>query len=471
MGFVPVIICGGAGARLWPVSREGRPKPFIKLDDGRSLLQHTLRRVIQLGRIDGLVTVANGSLRFAVDQEFRDAQVQLPRLTYLLEPVARDTAAAIGMAALEVEYRYGPDETLCVFPADHLIDDHKGFASAIESAKTLASEGKVVVIGIRPDRPETGYGYIEASGALVRRFVEKPDPVTAESFLKSGKFYWNAGILCVQANVLLRLFEKHCPDILETCRLAFDASQRSTIASAEYVDIDAESFSKARKQSIDYAILEKTGEIAFVPADMGWTDVGSWLALGRRMRRDVDGNMVLGDVRTLNAHNNVIRSEDRLIGVVGVDNIVVVDTADALLVTTDKSDQDVKQLFLQLKTEGHGSAQEHSTVHRPWGSYTVLEEGDRFKIKRIEVKPKGRLSLQMHHHRSEHWVVVSGTALVVNGTEETILATNQSTYIPCGQKHRLENPGITKLILIEVQTGEYLGEDDIVRFEDVYGRS
>jgi mannose-1-phosphate guanylyltransferase len=471
MGLVPVIICGGAGARLWPVSREGHPKPFIKLEDGQSLLQHTLRRVCLLDGIEGLVTVTNKDLRFAVDQEYKAAGIPLPRLTYVLEPFARDTAAAIAMAALEVERTYGSKATIGVFPADHVIEGDDDFAAAIANAVELARDGNAVVIGIKPDRAETGYGYIEAEGTTVKRFVEKPDIATAEAFLSDHRYYWNAGMLCVNVNVLLGLYEKHCPDIIASCRAAFNSSVRSTFDAAEHMEIDAEAFSQVRKQSLDYAILEQAEQIAVVTADMGWTDVGSWLALGRRMQQDHDGNMVSGDVRIVNGNNNIVRSEDRLIGVVGVDDLIVVDTADALLVTSMSRAQDVKELFSQLKKEGHKAYREHRTVHRPWGTYTVLEEGERFKIKRIEVKPRGRLSLQMHHHRSEHWVVVSGTALVVNGEEEAILTTNQSTYIPCGQKHRLENPGIMKLILIEVQTGDYLGEDDIVRFDDVYGRS
>ncbi|WP_274425985.1 mannose-1-phosphate guanylyltransferase/mannose-6-phosphate isomerase [Chelativorans sp. YIM 93263] len=470
MHIVPVIICGGAGSRLWPLSRENHPKPLIRLADGLSLIQHAFLRALALPRIAELVTVTNRELFFAIDDEYRQLGHNAAAMRALLEPEGRNTAAAIAAASLEVADRLGGEAILFVMPADHVIAERERLAHAVEEACALAGEGRLVTFGIRPDRPETGYGYIEADGINVRRFVEKPESAAAEEFVASGRFLWNSGMFCFQAQTMIDEMERFCPDIPAGCRAALGAGRRLNGQGTERIELDPERFAEVPSVSIDYAVLEKASNVAVVSCDIGWSDIGSWAALGEQYERDADGNRVLGNVASFNAHGNVVRGSDRLIGLVGVDDLVIADTPDALLVTSKENAQDVRLLYNRLKDLGDETHRVHRTVFRPWGSYTVLEEGPRFKIKRIEVKPGAQLSLQMHHHRAEHWVVVSGTARIVNGEREILLTTDQSAYIPCGQRHRLENPGILNLVLIEVQTGDYLGEDDIVRFDDVYGR-
>lgn len=472
MSVVPVIICGGAGSRLWPLSRENHPKPLIRLADGRSLIQHALLRALALPGARDVITVTNRELFFAIEDEYRQLGVDCGRRRFLLEPEGRNTAAAVAAACLEAAAALGGETVLCILPADHVIADVPALAEAVERAEKLARKGRIVTFGIKPDRPETGYGYIEADGTDVLRFVEKPDLETARQYLESGRFSWNSGMFCFQAQAMIQLMETLCPEILEGCRKSLDAAHRiDGPQDVERIELDAERFSKVPSNSIDYAVMEKAPNVSVVPCDVGWNDIGSWAALGEQYADDGQGNRTIGSVMAIGARGNVIHSSDRLIGVVGVEDLIVADTPDALLVTTKERAQEVRQLYDRLKREGNPLHRIHRTVYRPWGSYTVLEEGPRFKIKRIEVKPGARLSLQMHHHRAEHWVVVSGTARVVNGDKEMMLITDQSTYIPCGARHRLENPGIMPLVLIEVQTGDYLGEDDIVRFDDVYGRS
>lgn len=471
MSVVSVIISGGAGSRLWPLSRESYPKPLIDVGDGQSLLQHAYRRALAIPEVDGLVTVTNRDLLFVSEDHYRATGLTPPPLTYLLEPEGRDTAAAIAAATLAVEQAHGRDAVMVVLPADHMVADVAAFVAAAEQAIALARQGRLVTFGIHPLRPETGYGYIEAEGSEVVRFVEKPDIARAETYVASGRFFWNSGMFCFSAGTMLDLLQSHCDDILQSCRDSLAAARRVGGDGRLQIELDKDHFSKTRKDSIDYAVLEKAANVSVVACDIGWSDIGSWAAFADLVPADADGNHITGEVALVDTRNTIISGGERLIGAVGVDDLVIVDTADALLVATRKGAQNVKTLYNQLKEAGHEASRLHRTVHRPWGSYTVLEEGDRFKIKRIEVKPGGRLSLQMHYHRSEHWVVVSGTARVVNGDDEILLATNQSTYIPSGTQHRLENPGILPLVMIEVQTGDYLGEDDIVRFEDIYGRS
>ncbi|MDQ6434983.1 mannose-1-phosphate guanylyltransferase/mannose-6-phosphate isomerase [Mesorhizobium sp. LHD-90] len=471
MSIVPVIISGGAGSRLWPLSRESHPKPLIDVGDGQSLLQHAFRRALAMPDVVELVTVTNRDLLFVSEDEYRDTGLAAPPLTYVLEPEGRETAAAIAAATLAVEEAHGRDAILCVLPADHMVAKVPAFIAAVEQAIVLARQGRLVTFGIKPTRPETGYGYIEANGTDVVRFVEKPDTKTAEGYVASGRFFWNAGMFCFAAGTMLDLLEQFGPDILQGCRDSLEAARRSSGKGVVQIELDKARFSVVRKESIDYAVLEKAPNVSVVPCDIGWSDIGSWTAFADLIPADAAGNHTTGEVALVDTKNSIISGGDRLIGAVGVEDMIIVDTADALLVARREDAQKVKTLFNRLKAEGHEASKLHRTVHRPWGTYTVLEEGERFKIKRIEVKPGGRLSLQMHHHRSEHWVVVSGTARVVNGETEMLLATNQSTYIPSGTKHRLENPGILRLVMIEVQTGDYLGEDDIVRYDDVYGRN
>lgn len=468
--IIPTILCGGAGSRLWPVSREQHPKPFIRLVDNQSLLQKAFLRGAALPDVAEILTVTNRELLFKTEDDFREVNERQLATSFILEPFGRNTAAAVAAAALHVSATHGNDALLLVLAADHLISDQPAFAQAVASAVALASEGKLVTFGIHPDAPETGYGYIEAEGSQVLRFVEKPSLEVARDYVASGRFFWNSGMFCFSAGSLLREMEVHCPEVLSTVRACMEASRQVQGKGVSQLELERELFARVPDISIDYAVMEKSANVAVVPCDIGWSDIGSWTAMGDLGEPDVAGNTVEGEVLLHDASNCYIRSEDRLVGVVGVDNLVIVDTADALLVADKSRAQDVKHLYATLKKQGHDAHKLHRTVNRPWGTYTVLEEGDRFKIKRIVVKPGASLSLQMHHHRSEHWIVVCGAAHIVNGDQEIFVSTNESTYIPAGHKHRLINPGVIDLVMIEVQSGEYLGEDDIVRFEDVYGR-
>ena len=360
---------------------------------------------------------------------------------------------------------------MLVLAADHLITRFDEFASAVDRAKQLARTGKVVTFGIRPDTPETAYGYIEADGENVVRFVEKPQASEARSYLASGRFLWNSGMFCFSAGTMLEEMARHCPDVLAEVSSCLERSPSSESKDGIQIRLDPPSFGAVPDISIDYAVMEKCQRAAVVPCDIGWSDVGSWTALSELSTPDARGNRVEGEALLLDVENTYVHSTSRLVGAVGARNLLIIDTPDALLVADRDRAQDVKHVYAELKARGHEAHKVHRTVHRPWGTYTVLEEGLRFKIKRIVVKPGASLSLQMHHHRSEHWVVVSGMAKVVNGDREFFVAIDESTYIPAGHKHRLENPGLVDLVMIEVQSGEYLGEDDIVRFEDNYGRS
>lgn len=470
MSLIPVILCGGAGSRLWPVSRESHPKPFIRLADGQSLLQKAFLRGALLPDVTQVLTVTNREFLFKTEDEFREVNSRRLATTFILEPFGRNTAAAVAAATVLVAEKER-DAILLVLAADHLISDQLAFADAVEKATALARQDNLVTFGIQPDAPETGYGYIEADGNLVKRFVEKPDTATAAEYIESGCFYWNSGMFCFKASTMLEEMQKHCPAILEAVQACLANSRRAEGKGFAHSDLDATLFASVPEDSIDYAVMEKSRRVAVVPCNIGWSDIGSWSALGDLTQADSDGNRVDGDALLHNVSNCSIRSEERLVGAVGVSDLIIVDTPDALLVANKSCSQDVKHVYAELKARGHECYKLHRTVHRPWGTYTVLEEGSRYKIKRIEVKPGASLSLQMHHHRSEHWIVVSGMARVVNGDHELFVAANESTYIPAGHKHRLENPGVVSLVMIEVQSGEYLGEDDIVRFQDNYGRA
>ena len=471
MSLIPTILCGGAGSRLWPVSRERHPKPFIRLADGQSLLQKAFLRGAALADVQEVLTVTNRELYFKTEDEFSEVNNDKLATSFILEPFGRNTAAAIAAAALHVAATHGEDALMLVLAADHLIVDQQAFSAAVDAACVLARKGKLVTFGIRPDAPETGYGYLETDGNTVVRFIEKPSLDKAREYLESGRFLWNSGMFCFSAAAMLRAMETHCPDILTATKACM---QRSRVAEGKrftQLELQADSFADVREESIDYAVMEKSSDVAVVPCDIGWSDIGSWTAIGNLTAADAEGNRIEGEVLLHDVSNCYIQSRDRLVGAVGVDNLVIIDTPDALLVVDRSRAQDVKHIYAKLKASGHEAHQLHRTVHRPWGTYTVLEDGPRFKIKRIEVKPGASLSLQMHHHRSEHWIVVSGMAKVVNGDQELFVNTNESTFIPAAHKHRLENPGVLDLVMIEVQSGEYLGEDDIVRFEDVYGRA
>ena len=474
MKLIPTILCGGAGSRLWPVSRELHPKPFIRLADGQSLLQKAWLRGAALPDVAEVLTVTNRELFFKTEDEYREVAGTSPNHlanSYILEPFGRNTAPAIAAAALQVAATHGEGAVLLVLSADHLIADQAAFAAAVAQASQLARQGKLVTFGIQPDAPETGYGYIEANGNTVLAFVEKPSLEKAQAYLATGRYLWNAGIFCFAAGAMLREMAQHCPAILAATRVCLEQASTATGKGFTQIELTPDAFAQVPDDSIDYAVMEKSRNVAVVPCSIGWSDIGSWSAIGDLTAQDGNGNRIEGEVQLHDVNNCYIQSNDRLVGAVGVSNLLIIDTPDALLVADRSRAQDVKHIYASLKSQGHEAHKHHRTVHRPWGTYTVLEEGSNFKIKRIEVKPGASLSLQMHYHRSEHWVVVSGKAKVVNGDHEIILKPNESTYIAAGHKHRLQNPGVVDVVMIEVQSGEYLGEDDIVRFEDNYGRA
>jgi mannose-1-phosphate guanylyltransferase len=469
MRLVPAILCGGAGSRLWPVSRELHPKPFIRLSDGQSLLQKAFLRGARLPGVVEVLTVTNRELFFKTRDEYREVASEV-RTSYILEPFGRGTAAAVACAALRVASAHGRDALLLILPADHLIEKHAAFDAAVARACELAARGRLVTFGIQPTSPETGYGYIEAEGERVLRFVEKPALDKAREYVASGRFFWNSGMFCFAAGTLLDEMQRHAPAIVEAARRCVESASPVSGRDFEQVELPAEAFGGVPEDSIDYAVMERSDKVAVVPCDIGWSDIGSWTAIGALTAPDAHGNRVEGESVLHDVRDSYIRSEHRMVGAVGVSDLVIVDTPDALLVAHASRAQDVRLLYARLKEQGHEAHKLHRTVHRPWGTYTVLEEGPGFKIKRIEVKPGASLSLQMHQHRSEHWIVVSGTAQVVNGERELSVATNESTFIPPRNKHRLSNPHNVELVIIEVQSGPYLGEDDIVRFDDRYGR-
>ncbi|KGK24401.1 MULTISPECIES: mannose-1-phosphate guanylyltransferase/mannose-6-phosphate isomerase [Pseudomonas] len=477
MQLIPVILSGGVGSRLWPVSREAHPKPFMTLPDGQNLIQKTFLRAARLEGVVEILTVTNRELLFKTEDEYRAINDEGLPQGYILEPFGRNTAAAVAAAAVQLRQIYGPQALMLVLAADHLIKKEGAFSQAVAKATDLASQGWLVTFGIKPRYPETGFGYIEAAdgGALgdglkVERFVEKPDLETAQAYVAAGNYFWNAGIFCFQVGTVIEEFTQHAPDVLEAVEHTLESSRCSTSSGYTCLALEPESFAKVPDISIDYALMERSRKVATVPCDIGWSDIGSWNAVSELTPPDEQGNRFEGEVMAYGASNNFVTTENRLAALVGVENLLVVDTSDALLIAHKDHAQDVKHIVTRLKSDGHAAHLMHRTVHRPWGTYTTLEDGERFKIKRIVVKPKASLSLQMHHHRSEHWIVVSGMAVVVNDEQELMLNTNESTFIRAGHKHRLRNPGVIDLVLIEVQSGEYLGEDDIVRFEDKYGR-
>ena len=462
----PVLLSGGSGTRLWPLSREAYPKQFLPLAGDDTMVQATWRRVAPLATTAPIV-VANEEHRFLVAEQLRQIDAPVPAI--LLEPVGRNTAPAIAAAALQAMVE-GHDPLLLVLPSDHVVRNEEGFRTAVRDASAAAEAGALVTFGIVPDAPETGFGYIQADAGdglrRVLRFVEKPDAETAQSYLEAGGYYWNSGMFLFRASRYLEELRKFRPDILDAVSLAFASAQRD----GDFIRLDKEAFAASPADSIDYAVMEKTADAMVLPVDIGWNDVGSWSALWDVAERDADGNAHHGDVIAVDTRNSYAYAQ-RLVALVGVDDMVVVETDDAILVARKDRVQDVKLVVAQLKESQRSQAVLHRKVYRPWGAYDSIDMGERFQVKRITVKPGGVLSLQMHHHRAEHWIVVSGTAKVTRGEDTLLLSENQSTYIPLGVTHRLENPGMVPLELIEVQSGSYLGEDDIVRFEDAYGRS
>jgi mannose-1-phosphate guanylyltransferase/mannose-6-phosphate isomerase len=465
----PVFLSGGVGSRLWPISRELHPKQFLPLmHESTSMLQQTVER------LDGLslarpVVVCNDEHRFLVAEQLRQQAGEAP--TIILEPEGRNTAPAVAVAAVHI-LQQDPDAVLLVLPADHVIDNVDAFCQAVMEGLELAQEGSLVTFGVVPASAETGYGYIKRSeqvcggGFAIDSFVEKPDQATAESYVEQGNYYWNSGMFLLRGADFLAELESFAPAIATASRASYSESS----SDLDFIRLNREQFLASPSDSIDYAVMEHTRRGVVIPLDAGWSDVGAWSALWECSTQDKAGNVVRGDIEMEGVSNSYLHSESRLVAAIGVYNIVVVETPDAVLVAQRDKVHDVKQIVNRLKSQGRSEVQAHTRVYRPWGSYESLVQDGRFQVKRIIVNPGQALSLQMHHHRAEHWIVVHGTAAVTCGDEEMLLGEDQSTYIPLGNKHRLRNPGVIPLELIEVQTGTYLGEDDITRFDDVYGR-
>jgi mannose-1-phosphate guanylyltransferase/mannose-6-phosphate isomerase len=490
--IIPVVLSGGSGTRLWPLSREHFPKQLLPLTGGgETMLQATVARTAGLPGVGAPVVVCNEAHRFMVAEQLRQAGVEGTRI--VLEPIGRNTAPAIALAAhaaLGAAAASGDaadsDPLLLVLPADHVVRDVAAFQAAVRAALPAAAAGRLVTFGVVPEAPETGYGYIRraaeplaglagasaadagASGGVypIDRFVEKPDLATAQGFLASGEYYWNSGMFLFGARRYLRELETQAPDIAAAAQAAFEAAK----ADLDFVRVDAETFGACRSDSIDYAVMEKTRDAVVVPLAAGWSDVGSWSSLHAAVESDADGNVLRGDVIAEDTRDSFVFSESRLVATVGLDSHVVVETKDAVLVAPRDRVQDVKALVARIKAAGRSEHSLHREVFRPWGSYDSVESGERYQVKRLSVNPGASMSLQLHHHRAEHWIVVSGTARITRNDEVFLLEENESTFIPLGAKHRIENPGKIPLHIIEVQSGSYLGEDDIVRFEDRYGR-
>ncbi len=466
----PVIMAGGSGSRLWPLSRQLNPKQFLALADAElSMLQATIRR------LDGLAVglprlICNEQHRFLAAEQLR--QLGMEQATILLEPVGRNTAPAIALAALQAVAE-ADDPILLVLAADHLIQNVAAFHASIRTALPLAADGKLVTFGILPTHPETGYGYIEQGQAVgdggykVSRFVEKPDLATARDYLACGNYFWNSGMFMFRASRYLEELERFQPAILAACRAALEGGAQDM----HFTRVDAAAFAACPEDSIDYAVMEKTADAVMVPLDAGWSDIGSWSALWEVSAKNAEGNVLKGDVLSQTTRNTYVHADSRLVATVGVEDLVIVETKDAVLVAHKDRVQDVKKIVERIKADDRQEHVNHREVYRPWGMYDSIDNGHRYQVKRITVQPGAKLSVQMHHHRAEHWIVVSGTAKVTNGEQTYLVTENQSTYIPIGQIHALENPGVIPLELIEVQSGSYLGEDDIVRFEDKYGRA
>ena len=472
MKIYPVILSGGAGTRLWPLSRAVLPKQLLPIVADKTMLQDTALRVAGLPGLQAPLVVCGNDHRFMVAEQLRAAGIT--PLGILLEPVGRNTAPAVAAAAHYLK-AIDPEAVMLVLPADHVIDNTEAFKEAVTRAAALVKEGGLATFGIVPQSPETGYGYIRRGAALagcegcyqVERFVEKPDLATAEAFVADGGYYWNSGMFMFAAEQYLAELAKFAPGIAEAAEKAVGTGYRDL----DFCRLDETAFSSCPSDSIDYAVMEHTGKAVVVPADIGWSDVGSWSALWEVQAKDANGNAQRGDVYLDGVKNSLVRAESRIVAVVGLEDIVVVETNDAVLVAHKNAVQRVKQVVDHLKSKERTEHLHHTKVYRPWGHYEGIDAGDRFQVKRITVKPGEKLSLQMHHHRAEHWVVVSGTARVTCGDKVSLLSENESTYIPIGMNHRLENPGKLPLHIIEVQSGSYLGEDDIVRFEDIYKRS
>ena len=465
--ILPVIMAGGSGTRLWPLSRGNYPKQFLTLSGEYTMLQSTLNRLDGLAHSPAML-ICNEEHRFIAAEQVRQLGVEHDGI--FLEPVGRNTAPAIAIAAFKA-LESGVDPLLLVLAADHVIDDKNAFQQSVNQASTLAEQGKLVTFGIVGNKPETGYGYIKRgeqyqAGFVVDRFVEKPNEATAQDYIKSGNYYWNSGMFLFKASRYLEELNAFRPDIYDACEKAMQLQNNDM----DFVRVDKAAFELCPDESIDYAVMEQTNDAVVVPMDAGWSDVGGFSALWEVSAQDENGNAFKGDVKAVDTKNTLVFGEDKLVATVGVEDLVIVNTKDAILVAHKDKSQQVKAIVQQLKDEQRSEAKLHREVYRPWGKYDSVDNGERFQVKRITVKPGAKLSVQMHHHRAEHWIVVSGTAKVQIDDTEQYVTENESVYIPITAVHALENPGKVDLELIEVQSGSYLGEDDIVRFEDRYGR-
>jgi mannose-1-phosphate guanylyltransferase/mannose-6-phosphate isomerase len=466
----PVIMAGGSGTRLWPLSRSGFPKQFLVLSGNTSLFQQAASRLQGLSG-DGItvappLVVGNEEHRFLVLDQLRE--LKLSPSAVMLEPMGRNTAPAVTLAALQA-LDDGADPVMVVTPADQTVTDEPAFTAALRRAVQAAATGAIAILGVTPDRPETGYGYVRAEAGRVAQFVEKPDLATAEKYLAAGGYFWNAGMFVLRASVWMAALERFRPDIASACRAAFAVRKTDEV----FVRPGRAEFAAVPAESVDYAVMEKCPgvlDIRMEALDAGWNDLGAWEAVWQVAPKDAQGNATVGDAIVSDSHNTLVHATSRLVSAVGLQDVVIVETPDAVLVASREKSQDVKNIVAQLGREQRGEQALHRKVHRPWGWYDGIDHGPRHQVKRIMVKPGASLSLQMHHHRAEHWIVVTGTAEVTVGDKVLLLAENQSTYIPLGETHRLRNPGKVPLEIIEVQSGSYLGEDDIVRFEDTYGR-
>jgi len=464
--MIPVVLSGGSGTRLWPLSRGHYPKQFLPLVSNKTMIQETLLRLNGLPQLKQPIAVCNEDHRFMMAEQLWE--IGLKPAAIILEPMGKNTAPAVAIAALTAQ----PDDILLVLPADHVINHIDAFQQAVIKAGQLAREGLLVTFGIVPTHPETGYGYIkrgspcQGDAFTVSAFVEKPDQQTAAHYLQSGDYLWNSGMFAFTAGVFLQELEKFNPAMLTACRQSLQKAK----VDLDFTRLDKDAFTQCPADSIDYAVMEKTDKAAVIPLDAGWNDVGSWSALWDVTEKDTSGNAIHGDVLTVDSHNSYIHSEHRLVTVIGVDDLIVVETSDAVMIAAKNRVQEVKEVVSQLKQQQRSEAESHRKIYRPWGHYDAVDSGTRHQTKRIVVKPGARLSLQKHHHRAEHWVVVKGTAVITKGDEKLLLSENESTFIPLGVTHCLENPGVIPLEIIEIQTGSYLGEDDIVRFDDQYGR-
>lgn len=470
--IIPVILAGGSGSRLWPLSRQHYPKQLLKLFGDKTMLQQTLLRLEGLEDTAAPVVVCNEAHRFMVAEQL--LEMGIPDTAILLEPVARNTAPALALAAIQAR-QVDPRATLLVLSADHMIRDITAFQQAVRQALQGAEQGALVTFGVQPDRPETGYGYIKAKDGSetaaglypVERFVEKPDLPTAQSYLEAGCYYWNSGMFVFRVDVFLEELEARSPEVLEAAIAAHSAATKDL----DFIRIDKASFAKAPNISIDYALMEKSDKVACVPLNAGWSDVGDWRSFSELSVQDEAGNSFIGDSIDIDSRNTLVFSRDKLVATIGVSDLMIINTPDAVLIADKSRAQDVKSVITHIEQQDRSEHLQHREVYRPWGCFDAIDDGDRYQVNRIRVKPGASLSLQIHHHRAEHWIVVKGVALVQKGDDVMLLSENESTYIPVGVKHRLTNPGKIPLEIIEVQSGSYLKDDDVIRYEDSYGRS